>query len=968
MKSTGKSTGPATLGRVPAAHLREDAGLGEIPMFDPTFRALDPGDGNALIAYEETDEKLARLRRLLMRDVRVARSSYRRLMNSELVKWKHELSDWRRTMIRRLKAAIEAKRVKYSYAEISISPKAFRLGSFPELCVTNLWPSSSHGSKLRHRALQRPADFQMLFHCSKYKVNTTYVEAQFAPDGKIARRADTVPDSATGKIWWYLGVDHRVGPVIGWFRHYTKYRRLTAKEKRKLLRDLEKSRWSLVERDEGYVEWLRAHPRPDRGNNAVIFAAWTKFQDAEKQLNQAIRSHQCSHTKVENRSAHYAFNGLVEYAVNLGDDFASGRLPGYCPARADGQTFRYAQQIVYPAFGSGEWTERRFQRFVCVDGVTQRQETTLGSLVTRPNQPVHLVDSGVALELRTAATVKSISLETFDNSWGHPAVMPDPARGRILTTCLRQASKIEGMIFGRESADRLSRSVAECKDLPLMAGQVTQFLAWLASGLPTSMAFMPPARGRVRASLLAAKTARAAAAAWLFWKFGVEPTAHDVNNLCAGTGNYLETLRSGLTSMYRSLDEIRWDMTFKMKTRYSDPYITGVKPQLREREMWIHLPCLPVYPGSEEDLPSGFNIREDGLVALPEDVNSTTDPAVRPFRTCANGTVVLSRLTQESSDPHVYANNIAWIEQLILERLVPICTSTSWKTLDTCVYARFAADDIAAAFGWNGRGLSDLFDVSRALTTSWELMPLAFVADWFLSTREVMKALDVKAFLKTEGLHAEPVDGVWCGHRFLYWNGVQMPDATLTDAWVGTCDQLTAQGIPGIPETWGGRLGKVWAYDACHAGPGSDRLSSTEELEALGNWFKHAEQSRTDSRNWISGWGSADQRIDALKYVIPAEMPILSLKFRISTANKPAVACGSGTCYQRQRIPGALRPLEFVPVLDTRVNVGKLTSLAALIASSIVMPKGMKISPSRVASLNTFHGNSRNPFRRFSYR
>jgi hypothetical protein len=937
-----------------------------MPLFSPTFRSLDPGDGNALIAYEETDEQLARERRRLARDVRVARSSYRILMNSELKVWKHELSDWKRTMVQRLKAAIEAKRVRYSYAEISISPQAFRLGSYPELCVTNLWPSSSHGSKLRHRALQRPADFQMLFHCSKYKTNTTYVPAQFASDGKIARQADTVPKDATGKIWWYLGVDHRVGPVIGWFRHYTKLRRLTAKEKRKLLRDLEKSRWSLVERDEGYVEWLRAHPRPDRGNNARIFAAWVKLQEAERLLSQTIRSHRCSHTKVENRGAQYAFSGKVEYAVNLGDDFASGKLPGYCPVRDDGQTFRYAQMLVYPAFGSGEWTERRFQRYTKVNGVTRRQEALLGSLVTRPNQPVHLVDSEVALETQTATIASGITLETFDNTWASPAVMSDPARGRILTACLRQASKIEGLVFGRESADRLSRSIVECKDLPQTVGQVTSFVAWLASGLPKSMADMPPMDGRTRALLAAAKTVRAAAAAWLFWKFGVEPTAHDINNLCAGTGNYLGTLRSGLTSMYRSLDEIRYDMTFKMKKRHSDPFITGVSPMLREKDVWIHLPCLPIYPSSEMDLPPGFYIREDGLVDLPESVKVSTDEGARPVRNCANGTAVLSRLCQETVGTRAYGNNISWLEQQILGRLVPVCTTTAWKTLETCVYARFSADDIAAAYGWKGDGLSDLFDVSRALTTSWEVLPMTFVADWFLSTREVVEALNLQAFLRTEGLHLEPLDGVWLGHKFLYWNGVQMPDATLTDAWVGTYDQLNAQGIPGIPGSWRNRLGQVWGYDACWAGPASDRLSSKGELAALSNWFRRAENSRIDPDNWTTGWGALDG--EPLSYVIPTEMPILSLKFRMSTANKPAVAIGSGTCYQRQRIPSELRKLEFVPVADMKVNVGKLTSLAALIATSIVMPKGMKISPSRVAGSSFFHGNSRNPFRRFSYR
>jgi hypothetical protein len=129
---------------------------------------------------------------------------------------------------------------------------------------------------------------------------------------------------------------------------------------------------------------------------------------------------------------------------------------------------------------------------------------------------------------------------------------------------------------------------------------------------------MPPLQGVAKTRVLAAQTARAAAAAWLFWKFGVEPTAHDINNLCSGTGNYLQPMRAGLTSMYRSLEQIEWDMTFKMKHKWKESGVTDIMPVNKTlRTVWIHLPCLPLtYSSSLSPWPTGFRF-DAGLVALP---------------------------------------------------------------------------------------------------------------------------------------------------------------------------------------------------------------------------------------------------------------------------------------------------------------------------------------------------------------
>lgn len=970
--SKGKSKGPATLGRVPAAHRRMQSGLGFIPQFNPTFRSLDPGDGNELIAYEETDPGLARMRKSLEREIRFARSSLRILMNNKKKEWKRAQLEEKRALISRLKADIDAKRVKYTYAEITVDPEAVGKDDLTEVCIRNLWETVDHGGVLRHRPLLRPADFQMLFHCGKYKVNKTFHRTQFGAKGQITRHHDNVPRDATGAIWWYTSpftVEDR--HMVGWFRLHERIRRLTAKEARKLRRNIEKSRYSSLTGDAKWIEWLRTHPRPDRFNDSEIFSVWNNIQKLEKELSQAIRFHRCSHTKVSCQTPLPEFDTLVKVPVSLGNDYAGGEIPAYNPARQAGNVAldrRYAQYIVFPAFGHGDWENRYCNRFVAKNGVSKLQESTLGRLIEDPGNWIDLtwLIGRNGASWYTSTESKAVTLQTFDNDWPPPEIIPDWDRNRILTECLRQANKIEGLVFGRESADRLARSIVECKDLPQTVGQTREFVVWLASGLPLAVDNMPQLTGRAKALVLGAQTVRAAAAAWLFWKFGVEPTAHDVNNLCSQTGNYLQPMRAGLTSMYRSLDQIGWDMTFKMKHKHREEGITGVEPREVRRTYWIHLPCLGLNgPDSLQPYPTGFRF-DAGLIALPEKTKVCTDSYATETDRCANGTVILSDLVTNSISHSDYSENITWLDKQIRETMFPVCTTTTWKTLETNVFARFAAEDIAAAYGWKESWMSDLFGLHRALTTSWEILPLSFIADWFLSTREVMDALNLQAFLKTEGLHLQPLDGVWLGHKFQFWNGVQAPNAHVAEVHLGTFDGLTEHGIPGIPESWRGAKSSVWIKTACLAGGRGYEFSSSE-MTALERWFSADEHPYyTDSHNYAWDWAC-----QGANYELPVHMPILSIKVELNTRDSIPRAVGKGTTYQRYKIDEALRPLAFVPVADMKVNAGKLVSLAAILANLVKIPGSPRIVKTRlspVARYTTFSGNSLNPYRRFSFR
>lgn len=934
MKTIGKSKGPATLGRVPAAHLRFSSGLGFIPQFDPTFRSLDPSDGNECIAYEETDPAIRRLRQRLGRDITIARSSFRELFKKKLKEWKKAQFEAKRSIIRRLKADILAKRVKYTYVEVNLDPECLN-DVLKEVAVLNTKRSSLFGDVLRHRALQRPSDFQLLFNCGKYKLDKTFHRAQLGPGGKILRRHDTVPKDATGRIWWYLppfgGLEDRW--VVGWYRSYQRIRRLTAREARKIRRNLEKSKFSLILRDAGWIDWLDAHPRPDRFNDKSLFQAWSDIQRLEHQLSEAIRFQRCSHTKVV--SSGVTLETSLRVPLFLGNDYADGRLPAYNSARQVGNkrfNWRCSQQLVFPAFGR-DWESKEIIRHVRRSGRYVLERSTLGQLVVDSGNWIDISDQLWRVrdgEWWTNTGSKAVTLQTFDNDYPSPQVIVDSGeRDRILTSCLRQANKIEGLVFGRESSDRLSRSIVELKDLPQTGAQASSFLAWLAGGLPLDTSIMPAISPLARTKVLAAKSARAACAAWLFWKFGVEPTAHDVNNLCNQAGNYLQHMRAGLGAMYRSVDAINWDMTFKMKHRWHEEGVTDVEPVSLQRDVWIHLPCLPITSNSLHPWPAGFR-QDAGLVALPEQTKVCTDSYASLVGTCANGTVILSHLITNQISGSDYAANVAWLDKQLQGILFPVCTSTTWKTLETNVFARFSSDDIKAAFGWKDSWLSELFGVHRALTTSWEVMPLSFIADWFLSTREVMDAINLQAFLKTEGLHLQPLDGVWLGHRFQFWNGVQAPRMYITEAHVGTYEGLVAQGIPGIPESWRDRRSPLDITSAMAAGyPGNEY--SDEELRALGRfWAGPKYDPEGPDERWTVVGGDD---------TIEVHMPILSLKAVIDTQGQKPRVVGRGTTYQRYKIDDGLRPLAFMPVSDIKLSVGKLTSLAALIGT-LAAPRG----------------------------
>lgn len=955
-----KRKGQATLGSVPVAHKRlsEKPGMTIMAPWDPKFRPLDPGDGSELISYEGLDDGFAAERRRLVNAQKRALDLFRWRLKIKTNQWKDRVSEEKRKLHKMLttsRTELQKRRVKYQYAVLSMYP---RLASEDHVKSLKDFETRDSSGAYTHGVLSGPKDFQSLLKVAKYTLNLTFHPEIRNKDNHIIQQHDNIPkDDRTYPIREVIDIlNSENNPIVGWVRYHTRFRKYSAKELKRIQRAIMQGKkrvpFSLLQRDMGLVNWLAEHPRPSRGSDPELRKLYEQYKRATEDVKNHISFQRTEHTKVVNKTTAKVLCDVRIKAVEDKDrvlpvvNYGVTMSPSESVEDSAGDL---VQSVVIPTDWA-EWQDTPVPMSrTQAPSAEEPYSIPLGDLV----QPT--LANAWKLEISATGLPETRNRDiTLGSFW--PAVRPQVIRSvdesRILPQLQQMCAELEGAVFSGTNPERLNRSVSELKDLPQTGAEVEAFFYnWLPS--PRHL----PAGAGAKLGEQVKWTVRVAAKAYLWWKFGFEPLAHDVNTFLSDAGKYISALRRALSTLYNSLEDIQSPRTFKRTRRWALPGPTAPYTRDTETGVWVFLPCFPLDVLGRNLYGEGWRVKDfgdidpqcfmnDAIFHQNQQLWFNEDVAwikgvrgTSSSKACPNGTAVLNYLLGEIPDEVRRKSNSA--VQYIRDALFadgyadPLHTTTYWRTLTTKVFARFSSDELRMAF--LGRlqktFMADLFDDSQAITTTWELLPLSFILDWFLSVKRVMQQFDLELLKMNDAVPLRSETGVWYGHQYEYWNTVQPSHTTLRYAAIGTFDALTQAGIPGIPGPWRDMryqinarlLPRLWApYAQRPADPNS------KGVDRLANVFP----GLTTAGRFLRASHAGDMWVTS-------HVPILALLLTTETwASDNGIVCGKGTSYQRAPNDEQLLPLRFVPTLDVKLTCGKVTSLAALLLSTCARAKG----------------------------
>lgn len=973
MPITTKAKGATTIGVVAVTPI-ESGRTAEVP-WEPEFRSRIAQSEAEVISYDESNEDFLVKRRKAETKCKTLYDSYRRLLRDKRRRWKSDKKVWMEKSLDELLKEVQSKRVKYTYAEISIDPL------YRSIPISIDW-YDKWGTPIQrdigYRVCNRPDLFQKLFCCSRYKLNANFRSAVRASGQTIAGAqgmkdipkdgagrkpvwSDRVPDDATGKIWmlpankeydirfdgWYAPA----GYPLGWYRLYTRIRKLTAKEASKMARDFAKrrkrlGRYSTVLLTMWERDYILQHPFPDVTTDEEVRDIWSRLQSAQRELRACIEFHRVHHQVASGalgeRTCENTFtqptiaskDALTQFELACGVEARFGHM-GHIPVVVNqtsaGTLLRESQVVMHPEAGT----------------LTPTIKTWAD--VLQPLDGLPLIELDLS-QGNTTSWESPINFDAFEDP-ADPLVKYDPDVGDIRAQAARAVLKLEGLGIDEHSLDRLSRSVAECKDLPATGTQAASFLAFMANPagegkyieVPkqalSSVALRQQWEKKYAPRLVVGKTGaryfvstpalrrfpfRTAAKLWLWWKMGVEPIAHDVNALCSGTGNYLSSFRRGLVAMYTGLGNcVNYDATFR-KRPYHKPDLhprspVGDEKVRRIRLLFPMLPCMydADYGYSTRTL-TAFSPEEDrGTVRLSESLRIDG----QLFDRWPNGNALISGESGVAGSYSAYH----LLGEILVKLIRPRCIGIEHRIQDVAVFTRFAASEIQRALDVDSSMLTRLFDEARAITVSWELIPFSFILDWFQRVRAVTETLDFQAFLKAEGLELKSLFGPWVGLRWKHWETYSGFACTATRAVVGSYESLRDAGwTEGYPADWASQqvFMNTW-YCYTHKNDVAAALAKGWNPA----WVRNPYTFRNIENTWSYYDAEAQWKTVSTEWLmVPLDVQYLGLEFEIRP-NKPRILTSATEYY---RGPMGSTSSAYVPTVHPNLSLAKFVSLAAL--------------------------------------
>lgn len=296
------------------------------------------------------------------------------------------------------------------------------------------------------------------------------------------------------------------------------------------------------------------------------------------------------------------------------------------------------------------------------------------------------------------------------------------------------------------------RSLCELRDLPKTYTSLRDFFTWLAKAF----------RG---GKLRAFSTLAQAASLYLAYKFGIEPTAQDVGLLVVESADYALKAHRSLQKLVESL-------------------VSGPK-----NKVWVHLRQrvggrIPEHIQAELSAPPWSN---QGVSFEFRNVEALDGKSYRFGSWLAYEQLggLTGRLLDDNGEWAFDAEDgkitpcdgEESVEDYLVSRanLCRLLHTTNYY--QSIVFAK-AELERALHFGWD-TSITSWLDWAQPLKTSWELFPLSFITDWFLTTNQVAQAVQNLASLK---IGDALVDEVWHSTRSIIYAALEIPTLTFTSS------------------------------------------------------------------------------------------------------------------------------------------------------------------------------------------
>jgi hypothetical protein len=362
-------------------------------------------------------------------------------------------------------------------------------------------------------------------------------------------------------------------------------------------------------------------------------------------------------------------------------------------------------------------------------------------------------------------------------------------------------------------------------------------------------------------------------------------------------------------------------VTVKIRRRYAESFNSIPTPQPPEeggtgsKSYWLYFPLVPEVQYAGDDsysdlLPANSFRREGGMIKLLKPVRYFDGG---PYVTALPDLIPLVRGSRRGVDA---SPNWEGVGDLIQGFLQPLIRTVLIHPYEDTLFTRLQTDDIKKVLnlGPNDPARTaalDALDTLKPFTTAWELTPLSFVVDWFLTSNRIARSLDL------EGLaaHGDTMlsKEVWLSRKLAYWPVVDIDStASVERVLVGTPQWIRSHGPSLLDCPWTRRVEVPFSQIAALADPQFDSAKNRDVL------------LRT-----FTPWAASNEWYGSGSWSIPAYWPVVAIQVRVSAPpdSRRAVLQRS-VGYARYPISAGIE--RFFPNLDVRASLSKLLSLLAV--------------------------------------